>query len=266
MQNFHKLAPFSIPAFYVILLPLVSCSFHEEVNHDQYGSHKSIRHYFHKPSPQMSSDVTIHGVLLWFSLGFLMPIAILAIRMSSREEPRSTRLKILFYLHVILQILSALLATAGAVMSFKKFENSFSNSHQRLGLALYCGIWLQAFIGIFRPKRGKKERRLWYFVHWMLGTIISLCGIINIYTGLKAYTKKTRRSTAIWTVLFTAEVSFIAFFYLFQDKWEYMQKQGEILGNVPITLSNQQIPEGPNQKELLPEPCGKRNALKNLFD
>lgn len=64
---------------------------------------------FLQPSPQMSSDVTIHGVLLWFSLGFLMPVAILAIRMSSREEPRSnTRLKILFYLHVILQVSSSL--------------------------------------------------------------------------------------------------------------------------------------------------------------
>lgn len=120
---------------------------------------------------------------------------------------------------------------------------------------------------VFLPfSRGKKARSLWYFVHWMLGTIISLAGIINIYTGLKAYSNKTSRSTTLWTVLFTAEVSFIAFFYLFQDKWLYMQKQGVILGNLPITLSNQEIPERLNQKELLPEPCGKRNALRNLFD
>ena len=45
-----------------------------------------------------------------------------------------------------------------------------------------------------------------------------------------------------------------------------MQKQGVTLGDLPITLSNQEIPESFIQKEMLPEPCGKRNALMNLFD
>ncbi|KAG2689043.1 hypothetical protein I3843_09G120800 [Carya illinoinensis] len=264
MQVFQKLAPFTISAYCVILLPLAGCSFHQKVN--QSVSHKSITHDFHKLSPQMTSDVAIHGFLLWVSLGFLMPLAILAIRMSRREEPRSKRLKVFFYLHVFVQILSALLATVGAVLSFKKLENSFTNSHQRLGLALYGAIWVQALIGFIRPKRGKKERSLWYFVHWMLGTMISLCGIINIYTGLKAYSNKTSRSATLWTILFTAEVLFIAFFYLFQDKWEYIQKQGVVLDNAPITVSNQQIPDGLYQKELQSEPCGKRIRFKNLFD
>ena len=103
-------------------------------------------------------------------------------------------------------------------------------------------------------------------LHWILGTILSLVGIINVYTGLNAYNRKTSRSTTLWTILFTAEVSFIPFFYLFQDKWEYMQKQGVTLGDLPITLSNQEIPESFIQKDVLPEPCGKRNALTNLFD
>ncbi|KAK7849813.1 cytochrome b561 domain-containing protein At4g18260 [Quercus suber] len=265
MQNFHNCVPFYVSAYYLILLPLVGCSFHEDMNH--FSSHKSnITDNFHKLSPQTTSDITIHGILLWASLGFLFPVGILIIRMSSREEPGSARFKAFFYVHVILQILSVLLATAGAVMSIKKFENSFDNSHQRLGLALYVVIWVQVFIGFFRPKRGKKERGVWYMLHWILGTIISLVGIINVYTGLNAYNRKTSRSTTLWTILFTAEVSFIAFFYLFQDKWEYMQKQGVTLGDLPITLSNQEIPERFNQKEMLPERCGKRNALMNLFD
>ena len=45
-----------------------------------------------------------------------------------------------------------------------------------------------------------------------------------------------------------------------------MQKQGVTLGNLPVTLSNQEIPERLNQKEMLPVTCGKRNALMNLFD
>uniref|UniRef100_A0A7N2R566 Cytochrome b561 domain-containing protein n=1 Tax=Quercus lobata TaxID=97700 RepID=A0A7N2R566_QUELO len=113
--------------------------------------------------------------------------------------------------------------------------------------------------------KGKKERGTWYMLHWILGTIMSLVGVINVYTGLNAYNRKTSRSTTLWTILFTVEVSFIAFFYLFQDKWEYMQKQGVTLGDLLITLSNQEIPERFNQKEVLPKPCGKRNALMNLF-
>lgn len=38
-------------------------------------------------------------------------------------------------------------------MSLKKFENSFDNNHQKLGLALYGAILVQGLIGFFRPHR-----------------------------------------------------------------------------------------------------------------
>lgn len=104
-------------------------------------------------------------------------------------------------------------------------------------------------------------------VHWMLGTLISMVGIINIYTGLNAYHKRTQRSPGLWTLLFTAEVSFIAVYYLIQDKREYIKKQGVILGNLEPITQDQENVQRQNRKELLPQqPCGKHNALKNLFD
>lgn len=54
-----------------------------------------------------------------------------------------------------------------------------------------------------------------------------------------------------------------------------MEKQGVILSNLEAAVSphdqesgstNNIIAQRHNQKELLPEPCGKRNALMNLFD
>ncbi|MBA0578578.1 hypothetical protein Gorai_020855, partial [Gossypium raimondii] len=36
-------------------------------------------------------------------------------------------------------------------MSIKNFNNSFNNHHQRLGVALYGIIWLQALTGVLRP-------------------------------------------------------------------------------------------------------------------
>lgn len=93
-------------------------------------------------------------------------------------------------------------------------------------------------------------------------------GIINIYTGLEAYHKRTLESTRLWTIIFTAQVSFITFLYLFQDKKEYIQEQGVILGNLEtITPDQENISQIQNHKDLLPAaPCGKRNALRNLFD
>ncbi|KAA8526198.1 hypothetical protein F0562_008063 [Nyssa sinensis] len=234
-----------------ILLPFVSSS-QEHVKAN--NSSTSNKHNIHKLSPKLSFEIALHGFLHWASMGFLMPVGILIIRMSNREEC-GRRLKIMFYTHASLQILSVLLATAGAIMSIKNFENSFNNSHQRIGVALYGIIWLQALIGFFRPQRGSKGRSVWFLMHWVLGTAVSLVGIINIYTGLQAYHKKTLTSVRLWNMIFTAELSFIAFFYLFQDKWDYIQKQGVILGNEPIQPTDQEISPRDKQKELLTEPC-----------
>ncbi|KAF5752749.1 cytochrome [Tripterygium wilfordii] len=221
----------------------------------------------------MKSDVRVHGFLLWAAIGLLMPLGILTIRMSYKQQGR--RRKILFYLHLVFQILSVLLVTAGAILSLRSFENSFDNNHQKIGLVLYGAIWVQTAVGFFRPRRGNGRRSSWYFLHWILGTMISLVGIINIYTGLKAYTRRTLTSTSLYTILFTVQVCFMAFFYLFQDKWDFIQKQGVLISGSAddveaVTPSDPVIlqTDSNNQKVLIlpAESCAKRNALKNLFD
>ncbi|XP_039021221.1 cytochrome b561 domain-containing protein At2g30890-like [Hibiscus syriacus] len=208
----------------------------------------------HKVDHKLMFEIKLHGFLLWASMGFFMPVGILTIRLSNMQEC-GRRLKILFYVHVVSQILSLLLATAGAVMSVKNFNNSFNNHHQRLGLALYCIIWLQALIGVLRPSRGSKGRSGWFSAHWLLGTAASVLGIINIYTGLVAYHEKTSRSIKLWTILLTAEISLIAFVYLFQDKWLYIQKQGVILGDEPVTVKQQDISSAEKPKGSSSDNC-----------
>lgn len=191
-------------------------------------------------SSQMLFDIEVHGFLLWSSMGLLMPVSILAIRMSNRVES-GRKLKFMFYMHATLQILSVLLVTAGAVLSIRKFENTFNNTHQKMGLALYGVVWLQALTGFFRPERGNKGRSVWFLVHWMLGTTVSLLGIVNVYTGLQAYHKKSSKSIKLWTTIFTAQVFLVAFLYLFQDKWNYIKRQGVILGDAPIQPTDQEM-------------------------
>ncbi|XVF71212.1 hypothetical protein PTKIN_Ptkin12aG0018000 [Pterospermum kingtungense] len=192
----------------------------------------------HMVSHKLMFEITVHGFLLWASMGFLMPIGILAIRMSNREEC-GRRHKILLYVHAVSQILAVLLATAGAIMSVKDFNNSFNNHHQRLGVGLYGIIWLQALTGFLRPWRGSKGRSVWYFAHWLLGTAVSILGVISIYTGLVAFHEKTSRSIKLWTIVFTVEISLIALIYLFQDKYLYIQKEGVILRHEPAVRPTQ---------------------------
>ncbi|KAJ4729018.1 Cytochrome b561 domain-containing protein [Melia azedarach] len=236
----------------ILLLPCVSSSLQEEKS---IGNDTISNNSIHQMSHKLLSEITVHAFLLWASMGFLMPVGILLIRMSNTEEC-GRRLRIIFYAHAISQTIALLLATAGAVLSIKNFNNSFSNHHQKIGVALYGIIWLQALLGILRPRRGSRGRSLWFFAHWVLGTAVSLLGILNIYTGLQAYHEKTSRSISLWTILLTIEISFIVFLYLLQDKWVYMQKQGVIFGNEPRRPHDKEIARRDKPKELtMTETC-----------
>ncbi|VVB12617.1 unnamed protein product [Arabis nemorensis] len=106
-----------------------------------------------KLSHQMISSIKLHGLLLWVSMGILMPMGILFIRMANKAHENGRKFKVFFYLHVIFQILAVVLATIGAIMSLRTLDNSFDNNHQRLGLALFAAMWLQFLTGVFKPSR-----------------------------------------------------------------------------------------------------------------
>ncbi|KAJ9558102.1 hypothetical protein OSB04_012716 [Centaurea solstitialis] len=277
MHGFEKLVLSVMPASFLVfdLLPFVASSSNENHIIIPHKYFKQDSHQHHKViSPRMLFEIKLHGILLWASMGFLMPLGVLLIRMFNKEECSPRRLKTVIYFHAILQILAVLLAFAGAILSIMSFENSFNNTHQRIGLALYAAILLQTLIGLRRPKRGTKGRTIWYVFHWIFGTSITLVGIFNTYTGLKAYHKRTSMSSRVWSILFTAEISFMAFFYLFQEKWDYMQKQGGVTANEPpqgqvmISSSSDQVD---NQKEVIQlqlpplQPSRKSNSLGNYF-
>lgn len=60
----------------------------------------------------------------------------------------------------------------------------------------------------------------------------------------------------------------MAFFYLFQDKWDYMQKQGVCLGEggqVRPSDDQESSIKNNDKRDLWKEPCSKVNAFKNLF-
>lgn len=233
-----------VAIFIVALLPLVTAT----EKHTKNITNESNDHKVLELSSKLSFQIILHGVLLWASMGFLMPVAVLVIRMSNKEQ-NGRRLKMIVYIHASLQIVSVLLVAVATVMSVRSFDNFFDNTHQRIGLALYVAIWLPFIAGIFRPDRGGKNRGIWYAFHWLIGVAVTLLGIVNVYTGLQAYNTRTMKSTSVWKWLFSVEVAFIAFIYLFQEKWQYIKQSGGILGDESVRPTDQEA--SPTQKKEL---------------
>ncbi|KAM3301406.1 cytochrome domain-containing protein [Capsicum chacoense] len=190
----------------------------------------------------LSFQIILHGCLLWASMGFLMPIGILVIRMTNRHEQCGRRLKIILYTHTTLQILSFLLVTVATIMSIGNFDNSFTNNHQKIGLAIYGAIWLQAATGVFKPDRESKGRSIWFSIHWLLGVTVSLLGIINIYTGLQSYHTRTMKNISVWNLAFTVEIVVYLFIYLLQEKWPYIKQiRSDLLDETVTTNRSRNI-------------------------
>ncbi|XP_028793853.1 cytochrome b561 domain-containing protein At2g30890-like [Neltuma alba] len=235
-----------------LILPFVSSS----QEHEQTKSYSRNKGDSFKMSPRLLYEIRVHGFLLWASMGFLMPVGIIAIRLAIREKDQRRR-KIIFYVHAVLQHVAVIVATAGAIMSIKNFNNLFNNTHQRIGVALYGIIWPQLLLGIFRPQRGSKRRSAWYLSHWIAGTAVSFLGVLSVYLGLQVYEEKTSKSVTVWKILFTAQICLIVALYLFQDKWVYLHNQGQVLDS---ELQNSTAPEicpdeNQQKKELKPESC-----------
>lgn len=102
---------------------------------------------------------------------------------------------------------------------------------------------------------------------------MTLTGIVNIYTGLGSYHRRTKKSTSLLFVLFTTEVCVLALLYLLQDKWEYMVRSGEGSssdGRTDVGAADELVVQSGNSKsnaslKLVMEPCKKSNALINHF-
>lgn len=71
-------------------------------------------------TPKLSSEIEIHGFLLWASMGFLMPVGILIMRKSNREEC-GRRIKVLLYIHGVLQASQNFLSWLQFVLNYHFF-------------------------------------------------------------------------------------------------------------------------------------------------
>lgn len=172
----------------------------------------------------------VHGFLMWASMGFCMPVGILIVRMTKSAMKRgdsSRRIRILVYSHTGIQSIGVILSVAGGAVALANFGKEFRYTHERLGLSLFILAWTMPILGALRPNRGHPFRQFWYALHWLIGTATVILGFINIYIGLHVYELISSSSLRTWNILFSIQLSVMGLIYLAQDRWEYLQDQGQ---------------------------------------
>lgn len=182
-----------------------------------------------------------HGFLMWASIGFCMPLGILIVRMmkGALKRGESTRkLQILVNSHICIQVVGVCLSVAGGVVALTKFGKEFPFTHERLGLSLLIAAWSMPIIGFLRPDRGQPVRPFWYGLHWLVGTATVILGFINIYIGMHVYELISSKSLRTWNILFSIQLSVMGLIYLAQDRWGYLQEQGQVSKPIAPQVSN----------------------------
>ncbi|GBG27276.1 Cytochrome b561 and DOMON domain-containing protein At3g61750 [Hondaea fermentalgiana] len=123
-----------------------------------------------------------HGIMMILAFGFLFPLGTLpsALRHKLAPEPRW------FHFHRAAQTLALLMALAAfaiAIYFVDEFSGEhFTNTHERLGLAVIIVTCLQPFFALFLRKG--KSRSLWRISHYLFALFIFVGGIVNSYLGI----------------------------------------------------------------------------------
>ncbi|KAJ4992668.1 hypothetical protein SVAN01_01714 [Stagonosporopsis vannaccii] len=128
--------------------------------------------------------ILAHGILAAITFLFVVPGAIFMARFYHRNPRLALRV------HIWLQVLTLLLATALIVLGFQAVgpERSLTNPHHGIGVALYALVVVQVLGGsiIHRLEKGKERFKvpLKLILHQWIGRVVLLLGIAQIPLGL----------------------------------------------------------------------------------
>ncbi|KAF3004106.1 hypothetical protein E8E13_004077 [Curvularia kusanoi] len=128
--------------------------------------------------------ITAHGILAAITFLFVVPGAIFMARFYHRNPRLALRV------HIWLQVLTLLLATAIIVLGFQAVgpERSLTNPHHGIGVALYTLVVVQVLGGsiIHHVEKGKERFKvpLKLILHQWIGRTVLLLGIAQIPLGL----------------------------------------------------------------------------------
>lgn len=134
---------------------------------------------------QGPSQRVIHGVLCALSWGIMMPIGALVARYMRRFPSADPAW---FYLHVGCQMSAYVMGVAGWGLGLKLGNESAGvhyPTHRNIGTTLFVLGTLQVLALLMRPHKEHKYRWYWNKYHQLVGFIVIVLSVANIYLGIK---------------------------------------------------------------------------------
>ncbi len=147
-----------------------------------------------------SSDVSwlrTHGRLMLIAwVGCLAPGAgigafFASLARSDLAAALSRRRRLVFVLHVLVQLSGAAVATVSFALVVARrrhvkppFSANISLAHGKVGVAAMTLLWAQYIGALLRPKPGtSRRRRAFELTHALLGRCALTLGVVNVFTG-----------------------------------------------------------------------------------
>lgn len=149
-----------------------------------------------KSIPFMSAWLA-HGIIAFIAWGVLVPTAVQsAIMRSLFKGP--TWFKLHQYINAIAMALTIAVFAIGVAVTGKEGAPHFENSHERMGLAMFLLVIIQAGDGAIRPpapapSSGEEKtlsRKFWEIGHRIGGVALLACGFWQMDSGIKLYALK----------------------------------------------------------------------------
>jgi hypothetical protein len=121
-----------------------------------------------------------------------------------------------FTVHRIAQSVGVLLSVVGGYLAYDAVEERGSEhsriGHAKFGAFLIIGGLVQALGGVLRAHKGGKYRTAWEWFHHVLGWVLVIGALLNIYGGLDNFPEG---AADVWTVIWAIGVSaYLATFVL----------------------------------------------------
>ncbi|KAH7576567.1 hypothetical protein ACOSP7_003000 [Xanthoceras sorbifolium] len=156
-----------------------------------------------------------HGVLNMLGWGILMIIGAMVARYMKQWDP------IWFYSHTLIQSLGFLLGLSGVITGLvlnNKLDADVS-THKSLGILILVLGCLQVLAFLARPDKESKVRKYWNWYHYMVGRILIIFAISNVFYGIHLGEKGTE-----WRAGYAVVVAFLFFIAIILEIRMWMRK------------------------------------------
>lgn len=167
--------------------------------------------------------VKLHGTFMMFAWMFCASIGIVLARFYKPMWPSTTicKEKVWFTFHRLCMVLAFLFCSAAFVMIFVEEKewsalpghSNFQKAHPYIGVIIMFFVILNPVMALFRPHPDEKNRYLFNWAHWLVGTSAHILSAIGLILGV-TLAKASVPYYCVWVLLAWAAYQFLAVIFL----------------------------------------------------